>query len=36
MSVFYKPADGFFGDVTPFYWDGATFDNITLRALPPQ
>ena len=37
MSVFYKPADGFLGDVIPFYWDAATaFDNLMLRTLPPQ
>ena len=36
MSVFYRPQDGFVGDVIPFYWDGR-FHAFYLKApLPPR
>ena len=35
MSVFYKPADGFVGDVIPFYWDGLYHAFYLKAPLPP-
>ena len=35
MSVFYKPADGFVGDVIPFYWDGVYHAFYLKAPLPP-
>ncbi len=36
MRVYYRPADGFVGDVIPFYWQGA-FHAFYLKApLPPH
>ena len=35
MSVFYKPADGFLGDVIPFYWDGVYHAFYLKAPLPP-
>ena len=36
MSVFYKPADGFVGDVIPFYWDGLYHAFYLKAPLPPR
>jgi len=36
MSVFYKPADGFVGDVIPFYWDGVYHAFYLKAPLPPM
>ncbi|MCY3978320.1 MAG: glycoside hydrolase family 32 protein [Chloroflexi bacterium] len=35
MSVFYKPVDGFVGDVIPFYWDGVYHAFYLKAPLPP-
>ncbi len=35
MTVFYKPADGFVGDVIPFYWDGLYHAFYLKAPLPP-
>ncbi len=35
MSVFYKPADGFLGDVIPFFWDGVYHAFYLKAPLPP-
>ena len=35
MTVFYKPADGFLGDVIPFYWDGVYHAFYLKAPLPP-
>ncbi len=35
MSVFYKPADGFLGDVIPFYWQGLYHAFYLKAPLPP-
>ena len=35
MSVFYKPTDGFLGDVIPFYWDGVYHAFYLKAPLPP-
>ena len=35
MSVFYKPEDGFLGDVIPFYWDGVYHAFYLKAPLPP-
>ncbi|MCY3833126.1 MAG: glycoside hydrolase family 32 protein [Chloroflexi bacterium] len=35
MSVFYKPADGFVGDVIPFYWEGVYHAFYLKAPLPP-
>ncbi len=35
MSVFYKPTDGFVGDVIPFYWDGVYHAFYLKAPLPP-
>ena len=35
MSVFYKPSDGFVGDVIPFYWDGVYHAFYLKAPLPP-
>lgn len=36
MSVFYKPADGFLGDVIPFFWDGVYHAFYLKAPLPPR
>lgn len=36
MNVFYKPADGFVGDVIPFYWEGVYHAFYLKAPLPPQ
>lgn len=36
MSVFYRPADGFVGDVIPFYWEGVYHAFYLKAPLPPQ
>lgn len=36
MGIYYRPADGFVGDVIPFYWQG-TYHAFYLKApLPPK
>jgi beta-fructofuranosidase len=35
MSVFYRPDDGFVGDVVPFYWKGLYHAFYLKAALPP-
>ena len=35
MSIFYRPADGFVGDVIPFYWQGLFHAFYLKAALPP-
>lgn len=36
MSVFYRPADGFVGDVIPFYWQGLYHAFYLKAPLPPH
>lgn len=36
MHVFYRPADGFVGDVIPFYWRGAYHAFYLKAPLPPK
>ena len=36
MNVFYRPADGFVGDVIPFYWEGVYHAFYLKAPLPPQ
>ena len=35
MSIFYRPADGFVGDVIPFYWQGLYHAFYLKAPLPP-
>ncbi len=35
MSVFYRPSDGFVGDVIPFYWEGVYHAFYLKAPLPP-
>ena len=35
MGLFYRPRDGFVGDVIPFYWDGAYHAFYLKAPLPP-
>jgi beta-fructofuranosidase len=35
MTIFYRPADGFVGDVIPFYWEGLFHAFYLKAALPP-
>jgi beta-fructofuranosidase len=35
MTVFYQPADGFVGDIIPFYWDGVYHAFYLKAPLPP-
>ena len=35
MTVFYKPSDGFLGDVIPFYWNGVYHAFYLKAPLPP-
>ena len=36
MNVFYRPADGFVGDVIPFYWEGVYHAFYLKAPLPPH
>ncbi len=36
MSIFYRPADGFVGDVIPFYWEGQYHAFYLKAPLPPK
>jgi beta-fructofuranosidase len=36
MPIFYRPADGFVGDVIPFYWQGLFHAFYLKAALPPD
>jgi beta-fructofuranosidase len=36
MRVFYRPTDGFVGDVIPFYWQGAYHAFYLKAPLPPK
>jgi beta-fructofuranosidase len=36
MNIFYRPADGFVGDVIPFYWQGAYHAFYLKAPLPPR
>lgn len=36
MGIFYRPADGFVGDVIPFYWEGVYHAFYLKAPLPPQ
>ena len=36
MTVFYRPADGFVGDVIPFYWEGLYHAFYLKAPLPPR
>src|SRR5690606_25691571 len=36
MRIFYRPTDGFVGDVIPFYWQGAYHAFYLKAPLPPK